>query len=216
MALEFNAYLAPKVVVAMGAPLHMDARVSAIARDVAGIEEEWTYDNPSRPVILSVVKAAPAVHQAIQALSGVTTIFPVVSATLAQIRTHAGTPVVAFGTAWASALRTSLEAFGIDTSWASADTTLQELLRRLVRTHAIAQEADFADGSAVRSFLAANLDATVGSLPAAVRNGARTWLEARGVNLSWVTGTSTVRAVLAKAHEQYPHRSVALAGLEVF
>jgi hypothetical protein len=67
------------------------------------------------------------------------------------------------------------------------------------------------------TFLAASINATVGSLPAAVRTGAGAWLTARGVQTGWITGATTVRQVLRRIRDEYPAFSaLTIGGLETF
>lgn len=219
MALGLNLYLSPRTTVAVGAPLHADCVCSVVHPFASGLDLQVAeFDHPSRLQSLDLVRAEDAVHLLVQALPGVVTLLPVVSATAAQIRAHLDTPLVTLGGApWATALRASLEARGIDTDWADATTTARQLIRHLLRVHTVAQHALGTGGAHMLTFLAANIDATVGSLPAAVRTGAGAWLAARGVQTGWITGATTVRQVLRRVRDEYPAFStLTLGGLEVF
>jgi hypothetical protein len=191
----WNMYLAPRE----GDGLTPETAFRSIFRRWPGVLQYSEIRNHSRMTSITFLEAPDAVHTAIQADPRVVRLFPVVSATLEQIRANLDVPLVSFGTSYATQLRAALEARGVDTDWAMAATTGRDLVRRLVRAYLFSQSIGGTNGTNALALLASNLDATVGSLSATVRNGAKSWLTAQGLDTSWIVSGTTVRQVLAWA-----------------
>lgn len=158
----------------------------------------------ARGTFLCFVYADDATHQTIQARADVVRIFSVVSATLAQAQANFNAPLTSvFTGAQLTAVKAAIEAKGYDVAWTSAATTAKQLIRFLLNMHILGEWAHGDNNANLKSFLAANLAATVGSLSAAVRNSASTWMTNHGLSTSWITGTTTVRQVIRYIVQNY-------------
>lgn len=95
------------------------------------------------------------------------------------------------------ALKTKLETIGINTAWISASNNLRDGIRYIFRVFVIAQIANGLGGDAnIKTLIIQNLDNTVGSLSAQVRNGVKNWMQSRGLAVGWITNSTTVREVV--------------------
>lgn len=170
--------------------------LSALAGDQGDQHARW-WISRAKNTAVSFVQAADSVHTAIQAVTGVVRLIPLLSVTLQQMVTHLNTPLTdIFTTAQLNALKTDIEAKGYDTGWTSGATTFRQLVRHLLTVHLFGEEADATANTNLRGFLAANLDTRMNQLTTAQRNAASAWMTARGLSTSWITGTTTVRTVL--------------------
>lgn len=93
-------------------------------------------------------------------------------------------------------ISTKLEAAGFPVDWIVANTTRRQMWRFLCIWNVIVQKANGDRAVDALSFIAQNLDATVGSLPANVRNNMSTWMTSRGLDITAITGATKVRAVV--------------------
>lgn len=217
MALEINLYLAP--VVAFTPPFPVPAGVTAyravLCEHVVG-PGEWFdgLDHPSRRVVIAVVHAEPATHQAIQADTRITRLLPMVSATREQIVARFNTPLVTlFPAAELVSTRSALEAIGIDMSWTNASTTARDLVRGLFHHKYLVQRAH-GEGDANRIRLYdLDLTATVASLTSQQRTAIRNWMTSRGMDISWITNSTTIRAVTRYIHERIATETLDVGGV---
>ena len=91
------------------------------------------------------------------------------------------------------AISNALEAAGIPVDWITAGTTRRQLWRFISAWHFINQRMTVAE----RTFLANNLDSTIGSLTQAARDRIAAWMTANGnLDTTWITGPTLVRAVV--------------------
>lgn len=158
----------------------------------------------ARQTFLCYVFADDVTHQAIQSRADVVRIFPIVSVTLAQAIANFSSPLTSIFTgAQLTAVKAAIEAKGYDVAWTSASTTAKQLIRFLQNVHVLGEWVHGDNNSNLKSFLAANLATTVGSLSAAVRNSASTWMTNHGLSTAWITGTTTVRQVLRYIVQNY-------------
>ncbi len=153
-------------------------------------------DHPARRYSICTVYALQATHDRIAADARVTAISPRVVADAAAFKADLDALFSSWPSAWRSAAQTRCEQLGISTAWITAQNTLRDVIRYLIRTHFFCQIADGEHNANVKALIAANLDATVGTLPAAVRNAARTWMQARGLAVGWIQNSTTVRKVV--------------------
>lgn len=146
---------------------------------------------------LCFVNAPDSVHTHIQGLTGTVRLIPMTSVTLAQLRANYDTPLASiFPAQDLVALKNNLEQKGFPMDWADASTTLKDTVKHL-RQICMASDIMLGENNTnAANFLTSNLDATVGSLTAAVRNAARTWMQSKGLDTSWITNSNTVRQVM--------------------
>lgn len=92
--------------------------------------------------------------------------------------------------------RTTIETDKIPIDDITTSNTRREFWRRLGIYHRVSNYmSGQGDGTALE-FLKANLDSTVQQLPIAVRTRIRNWMTERGLDTTWITNSTTVRAVL--------------------
>jgi len=154
-------------------------------------------DHPARRISICTVEASAAVLTAIEADVRVTPVIPLRATDRAHLATILATPFSSYPLAWRNAARTKLEGWGIDTSGITGSHTMKDVLRYVVKMFSVAQVADGHRQVDAKSFLTQNIDATVASIPAAQRQAIGAWLQSKGIDTSWITGTTTVRQVVA-------------------
>lgn len=91
---------------------------------------------------------------------------------------------------------TALEAAGIPVDWVDGTTTRRQLWRFISAWHFMCQRMSGEGTTNALLFIASNLDSTVGSLTAPVRNQMSTWMSNHGLDTSWIVGGTLVRAVV--------------------
>lgn len=153
-------------------------------------------DHPARRYSICTVTASQATHDVIAADARVTVITPRTCADAADFRAVLDAPFSSWPQAWRDAARARCETLGINTEWITASNTLRDVIRYLIRQHFFCQIADGGANGNVKALLSANLAATVGDLPAQVRNGVRNWMQARGLAIGWITNSTTIREVV--------------------
>lgn len=152
---------------------------------------EWAKIKPSyygwEPVVIVAVDATPAQHAAIQARSPLTT-FP---ADLdAAVTAGNRAAVVA-----------SIEQWGFPGDWITAGMTSRQILQRLL---ALCELSQIIEGRNNARILppGVTLATTLGELTTAQRRYLREAAESRGWDVSWATGTTTVREFLRRVSAQ--------------
>ncbi len=159
-----------------------------------GFEE---IDHPAWRISICTVEAQGSTLDAIEADPRVTPVTPIRAADRTHLKEILGTPFASFPLAWRNAARTKLEAVSINTEWITGTDTLKDVLRQVVKLFSVAQVADGHGQANVMEFLKENLDVEVSAIPAARRQAIRDWLVSRGIDVSWITGSTTVRQVVA-------------------
>jgi len=200
--MSWNIYLAPTV---MANKSGVDTLFPSFVDDLDGTAHEarWQFSF-ARDCVICFVECPDAAHTLIQVRAGVVRILPLLGASFAQIKENYNTPLTdVFTGAQLVAVRNAIEAKGFDMEWTDASTTLKQVLRFLLKCHIMGEWAEFAGNTNLKAFLAANLDATVGSLTAAQRNAASTWMTNHGLAIAWITGSTTVRAVMRYIMQNY-------------
>ncbi len=195
-ALEVNLYLAPQ----LGDGTTIETAYRSLLNDFVHPQNgEWfdELDNPVRHYSIVVLYAEPATHQAIQADSRVTRLIPMVSATVEQVRTNFDTPLTSlFSSGALTTLRARIEALGIDTEWATAATTMRDLVKRILHQHMVVQRTNVARETALDRLYALPLTGTVADLTDAQRTAAKEWMTRKGMPTAWITTSTTVRQLL--------------------
>jgi len=153
-----------------------------------GTQDFWSWFNPTHSVQFCLAWCDPTLHTTIAADSRVTVLSPQWD----DVNTHLDDLV---GTI-PSGTQTALETNGIPVAWIDASTTYRDVWRWLSKRHIFSQSLIGTGDTNVVNFIKNNLDTTVGSLSAAVRNAGQNWMTNHGLDTSWITGTTTVRQVV--------------------
>jgi hypothetical protein len=154
-------------------------------------------DHPARRISICTVEASTATLDAIEADPRVTPVIPIRATNRTHLAQILNAPFSSYPLAWRNAARTKLEAFGINTEWITGTNTMKDVLRQVIKMFSVAQVADGQGQGNVMEFLKSNLDLEVSAIPAAHRQAIRDWLLQRGIDVSWITGATTVRQVVA-------------------
>jgi len=88
------------------------------------------------------------------------------------------------------------ETDGVSTAWLASQTTVRQMLSYLSRLVVILQDVDrLANTNALAAFASA-LSTTVSQLSANVKTQVAAWMTGKGLDTSWIVGSTTVRQVL--------------------
>ena len=158
----------------------------------------WDWINDGRAMRVCLARCESAVHTVIAADPGCTALSPEL-ATVADLDAWLDTAGIP------GAVVTRLEADGFPTEWITAGTTRRELLRALSRHHVTLQ---WAWRDRVTALLAAHsltLDSTLNQLTAAQRNAISSWCTSRGVDVSGLTASSTIRQLWQRVRAAITH-----------
>ena len=142
-----------------------------------GFEE---IDHPARRISICTVEASATTLDAIEGDARVVPVLPI----RATDRTH-------------------LESLGVNTEWITGASTMKDVLRQIVKLFSVAQVADGHGQTDVKEFIRGNLDVQVSAIPVAQRQAIGAWLQSRGIDTSWITGSTTVRQVVASLPENF-------------
>ncbi len=155
---------------------------------------EWfdEIDNPARRISIVCVHAPQATHDTIAADSTIIAIGNPIEE--ANIKNALDAPISAIPNV--ATLKTKLEGIGISTSWYSADNTVRDGIRYLMRVFSFAQIVDGLGNANIKTFIANNLDTTMNQIPANIRNAVSNWMQSKGLATGWITSSTTVRQVL--------------------
>lgn len=156
-----------------------------------GTQNCWDWSNRATAFRFCLAWCPSALHTTIAADADVTVLSPEL-ADAAAISTWLDQDV---GTLSAS-LIAKLEAAGIPVDWVAAGITRRQLWRFISTWHFVIQRMSGDGDNNALAFIRSNLDNTVGSLTAAVRNRASAWMTENGVDPSWIVGSTKVRAVV--------------------
>jgi len=154
-------------------------------------------DHPARRISICTVEASAAVLTAIEADVRVTPVIPLRATDRAHLATILATPFSSYPLAWRNAARAKLEGWGIDTSGITGSHTMKDVLRYVVKMFSVCQVADGHGQANVKEFLKGDLDVQVSAIPVAQRQAIGAWLQSKGIDTAWITGTTTVRQVVA-------------------
>lgn len=167
----------------------------SILNDLIHVDQgEWfdEIDNPARRISLCCVHAVQITHDAIVTDGRSLAIGnPVEEATF-----HDYLDSLLNTLPNLSVIKNQLELRGISTGWLTANNTIRDGVRYLIRVFTISQLADGENNANIKNLIANNLDLTVAQIPVAIRNGIATWMQLKGLGVSWITGTNTVRDVV--------------------
>ena len=90
-----------------------------------------------------------------------------------------------------------LTARGYDTGWIKVSTTLGEVFKDLVDYINLRRKHNPNYLTWINDVLGiTDLETTVGSIPVADRDKIAAWMDRRGLDYTWVTGTTTIQQVL--------------------
>lgn len=110
-----------------------------------------------------------------------------------------------------TAIVNALEALNVPAHWVANGQTFRIVFRRLVGIFQLFQNLE---GRKLR-FLQASLDAQISTLPQAVRTGMQDAASALSLDMSSITGTTTLRAALATIGAQFDSRPVFACGISI-
>jgi hypothetical protein len=153
-------------------------------------------DHPARRISICAVEASAAVLTAIEADARVTPVTYARAADRPALAAILAAPFSSYPLAWRNAARTKLESWGINTEWITGSHTMKDVLRQVIKIFSMCQVANGHGQANVKEFLKGNLDVQVSAIPAAHRQAIGAWLQSRGIDTSWITGTTTVRQVV--------------------
>ena len=154
-------------------------------------------DHPARHVSICTVEARAATLDAIDADSRIIAAIPIRATDRTHLAQILNAPFSSYPLAWRNAARNKLESWGVNTEWITGSHTMKDLLRHIIKQFSVAQVADGHGQSSVKEFLKANLNTQVSAIPADHRNAIRNWLQSKNIDISWITGSTTVREVIA-------------------
>lgn len=152
--------------------------------------------HPGKRLFLCCVDESDAILDTIEADSRVTAVIPVRATGWANLAAILNAPFSSYPLAWRNAARAKLEGWGVNTEWIGGTDTMRDVLRHLARLFAVSQIMEGKNKANALAFIMQNLDATVASIPAAQKNEIGVWLTSKGIDVSWITGTTTVRQVV--------------------
>ena len=90
----------------------------------------------------------------------------------------------------------ALELDQVPTDWITAAHTNRQIMKYLLKWHWLCGSVMRLKDPDAKQFIMENLGTQVGTLPLPVRQKVSTWMENKGLDTSWITGTNTVRQVL--------------------
>ena len=154
-------------------------------------------DHPARRISICTMEASTATLDAIEADPRVTPVIPIRATDRTHLAQILNAPFSSYPLAWRNAARTRLEALGVNTEWITGTNTMKDVLRQVIKMFSVAQVADGQGQANVVEFLKGNLDVAVSAISAAHRQALGAWMQSRGIDTSWITGTTTVRQVVA-------------------
>lgn len=170
-----------------------DAKRSALTRYItAGSGSDfWDWVHDARPVRYVFARCDSTIHALCVADADITAYSPEL-ANIPAVQawldgTLSSVPV---------AIRNQIESDGFSTAWANAQTTRRAAFLYISRVHVMMQGLRrLRDDDSLQMFTK-GLDTTVGALSVQVRNKVSTWMNNRGLDTSWILGTTTIRAVI--------------------
>ncbi len=154
-------------------------------------------DHPARRISICTVEASSATLDAIETDVRVIPVIPLRATDRTHLATILSAPFSNYPLAWRNAARAKLESWGINTEWITGSHTMKDVLRQVIKIFSVAQVADGQGQSNVKEFLKGNLDVQISAIPVAQRTAIGAWLQNKGIDTSWITGTTTVRQVVA-------------------
>lgn len=152
-----------------------------------GTKDFWSWGNRATAFCFCLALCDSPLHATIAADVDIIALSPELADT-AAITTYLNGLVGTLPTNISNAL----EAAGIPVDWITAGTTRRQLWRFISAWHFINQRMT----AAQRTFLANNLDSTIGSLTVAERNRISTWMTNNNLDTTWITGPTLVREVV--------------------
>lgn len=202
MASTWRFYISAKV--GTGARLdQFRSKVIKIIQDNQGFgpgDRAQDMMNAATPFRFTVALVSPAIHALCVADAQVKAISPELADVDAVNTWLAGL----VGTLPA-ALVTTMESAGIPLDWVTGTTTRLVLLQFIAVWHLMVQRASGADNTDVVAFLGRNLDNTSAQVPLAARNAIAAFMDTNSIDRTWITGTTTVRAVVTFIVQHLPH-----------
>jgi hypothetical protein len=154
-------------------------------------------DHPARRVSICTVEASAATLDVIEADSRVTPCIPLRATNRVHLAQILAAPFSSYPLAWRDAARTFLEGKGINTEWVTGTSTMRDVIRQVIKIFSVAQVADGQGQVNVKEFMrTAGLDTQVSAIPTVQRSAVADWLQSRGIDTTWITGTTTVRQVV--------------------
>lgn len=165
-------------------------------------------DHPARKVSICILTASDATIDAVNADPKCKKVLPARVADTAAFVSALDTPLRRYPGNWRSAVKTVLLNQGIDIDDLTLDNTLRDVLRRLMRAQALTQRAFGKRKQRILDFVQRNLDETVSVIPVEERDELRDWLQAEGIDITWATGSTTVRELTRYIYERgaFPSR----------
>jgi len=165
-----------------------------------GFEE---IDHPARRISICTVEASATTLDAIEGDARVVPVLPIRATDRTHLAQILNAPFSSYPLAWRNAARTKLESLGVNTEWITGASTMKDVLRQIVKLFSVAQVADGHGQTDVKEFIRGNLDVQVSAIPVAQRQAIGAWLQSRGIDTSWITGSTTVRQVVASLPENF-------------
>ena len=151
----------------------------------------WDWIHDARPVRYALALCESAKHTILVADPDIQPLSPELS-TVADV------------TAWLDGLfapdsataGTILESDGCSIAWTSVGTTRRAVLRYLAHVHVMTQEGRRRKDPDLLRLFSELLESRVNELPIAVRQKIATWMQSKGLDTSWITGTTRLRQVI--------------------
>lgn len=190
MALTYRYYRSTQIGTGLSPA---DAKRSSLSRYITGANGAgfWDWVHETRPIRYSLALADSTIHALCVADADITDYSPeLVDLQAVQVWLDSPLNTVPL------AIRNQLESDGFSMGWATGATTRRQAFIYISRAHVMMQDLRRLGDNDPLVMFQQGLDTTVGALSVQVRNKVSTWMNNRGLDTSWILGTTTIRAVI--------------------
>lgn len=150
----------------------------------------WDWINDARPLRYCLALCEPAVHTVIDDDVDIVALGPE-HADLAAVNTWLESATISD-----VVVHARLELDGISASWIAAQTTRRQLMNYASRMHVVIQDVKRLRNSETMDIFSRALTSRVNQLPVATRTKIQEWMTTKGLDVTWIAGTTGVRQVL--------------------
>ena len=191
--MKYRVYLAPLI----GTGTKQDPFRSLLNSYIDPSAGDWftDYSNVFRKFSLVFCFASASAHAAIVSDQEVVAISPLCADTT-DLRLWLNTSYADIGQPAEDKINQKLESFSIPADWIGPQHALRDVLRYALRFVTITQIAEGEKDSQLLQFISNNLATTVSQISVSIRNRAQTWMQSHNLDTSWISGTTTVRAII--------------------
>lgn len=189
MALTYRFYRSTEI----GTGTIVDPRRNVLTNYITGGDgaDFWDWIHDARPIRYAFSCADSTVHDLCAADADITPYSPQL-ADLPAVQVWLDSPLSSVPVG----IRNQIESDGFSTAWATGQTTRRAAFIYISRVHVMMQELKRLKDNDSLEMFTKGLDTTVGALTTLVRNKVSQWMENRGLDTSWVLGSTSVREVI--------------------